>query len=432
LSNEFKNDNISVNVEKHPGSKIKLEIFVTPKASTAAYSKALKNVNKEISIPGFRKGKAPDALVTQNYSKYIDKEWQQIVMDTGFREALHLIQERPFKIEDAKCTALKEISRDNGTRFVIEFEAAPKVPTINLNDITLKSVERREITQQDIDHAVENLLLYYAEWTNITDRPVQEGDYIDLDIDKLDEPTQVVCKNTRFAVINGRMANWMRNMVIGKNLNESSEGDSEKESDSSADFKPIHCRITIKAIHHPILPELNDELAKKMGASDVEELKKRLIDDLNRRADEEVSEQLRHQVDEHLFQHYPFEVPASLIESDKKQRIADEIEQLTKRNTPKEVMARHAEEMEHSLNTELLRTYRLLFLIFKFAKEHNISVSQEEMMHELTNQIMQGENAPLIKGLQDPDEIRSRLNHHLLLRKCRDYIVVNRTQKQNA
>lgn len=428
MSKEFKNDNINVTVTNEPGSKVKLDISVAPKATNAAYAKALKNINKEISIPGFRKGKAPDALILQNYSKHIDKEWRQIVLDTGFREALHLIEERPFKIEDARCTEVKGISRENGTQFTIEFEAAPKVPTINLNDIILKPVDRREITQEEIDHAIENLRLYHAKWTNVTDRPVQEGDYVDLDIDKLDEPTQNVCKNTRFAVIEGRMANWMRNMVIGQPLNGSSEGYSEKESDSSADFKPIHCRITIKAIHHAILPELNDELAQKMGVPTVEKLKERLVEDLHRRADEEVKEQLRHQVDQQLFQNYQFDVPQSLIESDKKQRIADEIEYLKKRNTPNEVMTRHAEEMEHTLSTELLRTYRLLFLIFKFAKEHNISVSQEEIMQELTNQIMQGENAPLLRGLQDPEEIRSRLNHHLLLRKCRDYIVAERTK----
>lgn len=431
MSNEFKNDNINVVVDKQ-GSNVKLDLFVTPKATQAAYIKALKTINKEVSLPGFRKGKAPDALITENYSKHIDKEWRQILLDTGFREALGLISERPFKMETARCTEVKEISRENGTRFTIEFEAAPNVPKINLDEITLNPVSPREITQEEIDHAIENLLLYSAEWTTITDRPVQEKDYVDLDIDKLDEPTQNVCKNTRFAVIQGRMANWMRNMVIGKSVDETSEGYTEKDNESPEDFQPVHCRITIKAIHHAALPELNDELAKKLGAPDAEKLKQRLIDDLKRRAKEEVTHQLHKQVDDQLFQRYQFDVPVSLIESDKKQRIADEIEYLKKRKMPNDAITRHIEQMEHSLNGELERTYRLLFLIFKFAQEHEITVSQEEIMEELTQQVMQGENAPLLRGVKDPKEVRARINHHLLLRKCRDYIVSKCMQEQNA
>lgn len=426
---QVQNDNVNVTVAILPGSKVKLDIFVTPKASTAAYSKAIKTISKEVSLPGFRKGKAPEAFIIKNYGSHIQKEWHSIVIETGFQEALTLIDARPLKMEGVKCTAVQEISRENGSHYTIEFEASPKVPLINLDEISINPVERPTISQENIDESIENLRLYHAQWTTVTDRPVQENDYVDLDIDRVDDPAGNICRNTRFSVANGRMANWMRNLILGLKPGESAEGMSEKEVEGSTNFQPTLCRITVKAIHEATLPETNDDFAKKLGVPTVEELKVKVIEDLNRRADDEVKEQLFKQIDDSLLEKHQFEIPVSLIEADKEKRIADKLLWLNQQNAPQEVINQQIEEMEHSASHEIERTYRLLFLIFKFAREHNINVSEDEIIVEYANQLAYGESSPLLRGLEDPSEIRGKLTHHLMLRKAREFIANKIAQK---
>lgn len=419
---QVQNDNVSVTVAVQPGSKVKLDIFVTPKASAAAYSKAIKTVSKEVSLPGFRKGKAPEAFILKNYGSHIQKEWQSIVIETGFQEALNLIEARPLKMESVKCTAIQEISRENGSHYTIEFEASPNVPSINLDEISLNPINRSTISQEDIDQSIENLRLYHAQWTMVTDRPVQDNDYVDLDIDRIDDPAGNICRNTRFSVANGRMANWMRNLILGLNPNESAEGMSEKEVDGTANFQPTLCKIIVKAIHEAALPETDDNFAKKLGVPTFEELKVKVVQDLNRRADEEAKEQLFQQIDDSLLEKYQFEIPVSLVQSDKEKRIAEKINWLKHQKAPTHVINQQVEEMEQSVPNEIERTYRLLFLIFKFAREHNITVSEDEILAEYANQLAQGENSPLLRGVEEPGEIRAKLNHHLMLRKTREFI----------
>ena len=47
-------------------------------------------VGKEVTLPGFRKGKAPEALVEKNYPKQIDSEWQKCIADLAFRDSVKL------------------------------------------------------------------------------------------------------------------------------------------------------------------------------------------------------------------------------------------------------------------------------------------------------------------------------------------------------
>ena len=62
------NDNVTVTITKKPHCEIKFDIKVNPRPVAAAYQKALKNINKEVNIPGFRKGKAPEKLISEKYS----------------------------------------------------------------------------------------------------------------------------------------------------------------------------------------------------------------------------------------------------------------------------------------------------------------------------------------------------------------------------
>src|SRR3989339_858183 len=93
---ELASDNVKVVVSQEPGCHITFHLTVPPQVAQAGYNKAIRAVNKEVSLPGFRKGKAPEKLVIQHYSKYVDREWRTLVMDTAFREAVELTQIRPL------------------------------------------------------------------------------------------------------------------------------------------------------------------------------------------------------------------------------------------------------------------------------------------------------------------------------------------------
>ena len=59
----FENNNFKISVQEEPGCLVKLNVFVSPEQTNKNYKLAVKKINKEVSVPGFRKGKAPDSTV---------------------------------------------------------------------------------------------------------------------------------------------------------------------------------------------------------------------------------------------------------------------------------------------------------------------------------------------------------------------------------
>ncbi|MBA3957401.1 MAG: trigger factor [Parachlamydiaceae bacterium] len=417
---EFKNENITVSVSKEPGARVTFNVSVSPEATKAAHAKAIKAVNQEVSVPGFRKGKAPEKFVMENYGKQVEAEWRELVLQTGLQEAMQLVKEtRPYKRDGISCTGIKEISKEKGAQFTLEFEEAPQVPQINLSDISLKSIERQPVTQDQVNNILTDLQFRLAKWEDAQEKATEE-DFVDLDIEKLDEPQENICKDARFAVKD--MAAWMRKLIIGMKAGESVEATSERDpnQDPAAPFTPTNCHITVKAVKKALLPELSDEFAKKVGLGSLVELEERITADLNRKADQEMREGLHHQLDQMLLEKYHFELPLTLLKDEILHRKEDAIAWLVQSGASQDVVTKREQELEKTLPAQVENSCRLFFLFMAFSNQHKIAVTREEIAQELSKQILEGQRAPADRNSK---EVQDRLSQLIMLRKSRDYIV---------
>lgn len=441
---QFNSENVSVLMTRAPGAKVKLDIQVSPVGADAAYQKALKNVNKEVNIPGFRKGKAPDSYIIQNYGKFIDQEWREILLETAFKEAMQLVQVYPYNDKSLERPNIRSISRDKGASISIEYEAYPEIPSIDTQSLVLKNVHPKAINDEDVDQVLHEIRLHHAAWEEISDRPVQEGDYIDLDIDAIEEGKNV-CKDTRFEVKEGVMAPWLHRLVIGKNINDTMEGTSEKQKETPCEtcvtegseehhhhhhdhshFIPTKCSITIKSIKNAILPELNDELAEKTGVKTIQELLPRIRQDLEQRENEHVKSILHTQLEDQLLDKFPFDIPSSLTKKEIKERVDYEISQLSPSLSEEEKKNRTS-EIEQRVAQNINDAYRLAFLSNKIAKDHHIEVTSQEIVQEYMRQMMRSDR-PIINAAMDPQEIQARLKDFLLRSKALD-LMLGQAQK---
>ncbi len=432
--NEYKTENLHVIVSREPGSKVKLQITVTPLAAQATYKKAIKNINKEITIPGFRKGKAPDSYVLQKYKKQVDQEWQDLLINTAFNEVLELTKIYPFGKNSIERPQVKDASPENGANLIIIYEAEPLVPEINLGELTIKNIEKVPVTEQRIKEVLTQIQLSNAQWEDVSDQPISEGDYVDLDIDNLDEGFEI-CRDSRIAVERGKMGNWLVNLLLGKKVLDVVEGTSELDHAHSEtctdpthnhsydqDFKPTKCRITIKKHQKAILPSIDDALAAKVGAPNVEELNKRIVQSLENSAENLAKEEQRYQLEKELIQKYSFDIPNSLTREDKENRINHALSHLNVEGMSKEEYEKKAMEIEKKVSDELEEAYRIFFIASKVAKDYQLDVSQEEIMQEFMKQMVNKDNSIIHQNMQ-PEEIRSRLYSYLLTQKAKDLII---------
>jgi trigger factor len=421
VSKALLSQEVTVQIHRKPACAIEFEVVAPPELVAKAKAEAIKEVNKEVSFPGFRKGKAPAEMVVKNYPQAVESKWHKAIADAAFSSAQ--MQARvPVLNTGAPVTFdLKQHSLEEGAKLVFSFETEPVIPSVDPKQFHARPVERKEVGEKEIDEAVRQTRFFYASWNPVTERGIQNGDYIVIDLDTLGEDPQKVFNHIRFEVSKERMASWMQNLVIGKHAGDTIEGMSEPDADASeeekAEFTPKLVRITIYKVEEASLPELNDEFAKKMGATDVPAMKAFIQSLLERNVEEKVQSVLREQVNEFLSTTYQFELPLSLIEAENKHRKA----QAVRSQAYAKMSDAEKRQLEEKLYTEANQAVRLFYLSRQVVREAKLSITQEEVQKEAVQAASAGGSNVHPDHL--PKEQFALALSKVILTKAQDYII---------
>lgn len=406
----YENDSFQVDASKEAGCLLTLKITVLPVAAKKAYKQAIKKINKEISVPGFRKGKAPEDAVITKYAAHIEQEWKEILINDAFRAGCELTSIYPLSKETIQKPKLEKCSQEEGAVVSLSYEYYPEVPEIDFSSISLPHLEQRPVDGTRLHEILQEIRKAHAEYDEVQERGVEEGDYVDLSIDATnEEPPKPIVKERRFEVASTRMPEWLKKGLL--NLKKGESVDSETEVDENADprskeqFKPTPVRITLHAIWQIRLPELSDELAKKAGADSLVDLEQKITANLEAEALEELKEQRLRNLEEALLQKYPFDLPRSVVQKEIDWR-----------------KGRRPEGSSDDLQAEAEKSLRLYFLEKKIQSQGKIEISNQELNEELISAIRR---QPHLYGREmDAETSRNlvnRLASDLLTRKTKQY-----------
>ena len=82
----LQNENVRFTIHHKPACIVEFDVEAFEPLIKNAHKKAAKTIAKEVTLPGFRKGKAPEELIIKNFPKEVDKEWQQEIANICFQE----------------------------------------------------------------------------------------------------------------------------------------------------------------------------------------------------------------------------------------------------------------------------------------------------------------------------------------------------------
>ncbi|MFV0340255.1 MAG: trigger factor [Parachlamydiaceae bacterium] len=412
----FENEHVTVAVAKDKDCKVAFSITTKPLASKAARHAALKVVSKEVSLPGFRKGKAPISLIEQKFPSQIRGEMQDILARNALNEAINLTKIQPYsRNTKIQVTQIRELGADQ-FEVGVEFEAFPEVPKVNVEELSLKNVEPEALSQEAIDKKIYELQLYHADWQDITDRGAEPEDYVVLDIDLIDvEPHENIYSNSRFHMKEGKMPAWAMKLIQGLKVNESVEGTSEEEN-----VKPRQCKLTIKYLQKPTLPELTDELAKKAGVQTVDELKSAIEKRLTKEAEVESKEAMRNEMRDLLCSKYSFDLPGERVKT-LMMDCENAFDQRGSRNASSE------ERMTtiRSIFEDAKKTLQLSYLFPKVLRDFDLAFPnqkevQERVIQKMMQRYMSGLDQP---GEQEAEHYAMIAETELIGEKALDYLI---------
>ncbi len=384
IVHSFHSDRLDVDVKTAPKCRVTLHIKAKPDLLKDAKQDAVKQVSKEVSIPGFRKGKAPASLIETKYPGAINKSWDSSFADIAFKESQTLTHV-PVLNNNSKISYQVTSLKDTDGEILFQFEREPEVPAIDYAILSLKEGKPTEVTEENINNTINGIQMFYAKWNQITDRGVSDADFVVLDIDDMDQdPPVQAFSQMRFEMRDGKMSAWMRKAVLGKHLNETIETVSEPDENESEEvkkhFKVKKVKVHIKGIEEAILPPVDDEFCKRVGAPNVEALHVQLKNLLTKQGMETWQNSIRESISDQLLDKIKFEVPASMLEKESNYRLSqlfkqpDFLKRWKNEWSEQEREIRKAEVVEQAEHA-----IRLFYLCRTILSENKVEVSEDDL-----------------------------------------------------
>lgn len=426
---EFQNDKVQFVIKRKPHCVVEYETEVLRSICEEAQKKAARDVGKEAIVPGFRKGKAPVEVVVKRYPQEFDKRWQEAIANSAYKECASLAQV-PLIRPDATITFSMHSHSSHGAKLTLSFETVPVIPSIDPAQCVLKAVKSPEVSKEKVDETIRQTQMFFSKWHEVKGRPIQEGDFVVLDVDILEEnPPQRLFSNTRFEVTDKSMASWMKALLLGRHAGETVEGvsvaDETLSEEEKKEFPPKKVSITIRFIEETELPELNDAFANQLGLDTVDQLYPQIEQLLTKKAREHVREQQREQVTEFLLSH-PFDIPNSVIQKETQFRLEQMIKDPQFKQEWETSTNQGKGKIVETVKAQAEKAVRIFYLCRKIAADQKIQISPKDLSLGSTDTLeaLLYPAAPLHDPRQ-PDVKQAEAYSQVLLEKTEDWVIAH-------
>ncbi len=276
----------------------------------------LKSVGKTAKIKGFRPGKIPAKVVRQRYGTQVRQEVLTDLMGQSYRDAV--VQENLNPAAQPKIEP--ELSgKGKGFAFVATFEVMP--------DVTLKDVEKIEVTRpeidisdEDCDDMLENLRKQKATWKTV-EREAMQGDRVVVDFDgRLKGESIEGGTGSEVPVVlgEGQMLPDFEKGLTGVKAGEEKSFKVKFPKDYHVEElanKKVDFTVKVHRVEAEELPPLDDSLAEIYGVKEggLDKLRADIVENMEREAEQKVRSDVREQAMSGLLEANPIEVPNSLI-----------------------------------------------------------------------------------------------------------------------
>ena len=169
---------MSTTVEKISSNKVKLSFDVDAATFDAAMDKAYRKVRGQVNIPGFRKGKAPRKMIENMYGEgvFYDEAFE-LVFDEVYGPA---VDENKVEVVDRPEIEIQQIGAGKNLQFTCEVFVKPDVTLGEYKGVSVKK-ETTVVTDEQVDEKIEQERAKQATEESVEDRPVAEGDTVNLD-----------------------------------------------------------------------------------------------------------------------------------------------------------------------------------------------------------------------------------------------------------
>ncbi len=264
----------------------KISVTVPAEEVNAALNAAAREVGASVTLPGFRKGKAPVSVIEKRFAGEVVSRATETLVE---RRVADILKEEDLKPLSRLDFEGEQITRGKDLTFSFSFETLPdgiKLPE-DLSALTVE-MDSSEATEEEVEAFTKRLLKSTATLEEVKENRLPEnGDIVTIDVDgDVDGKPVPGMKVENYSIQlsepqDGKELSELDKIIRGLHAGEEGTGTMvcpEDHVDETLRGKTVDLRVKLSKISREILPELDDDYAKKLGFQDLAALKKMLAD----------------------------------------------------------------------------------------------------------------------------------------------------------
>ena len=382
---------MKVAAQEIENSQVVLDIEVEDERLERAVDQAYKRIVQRINVPGFRKGKAPRALVERMVGR-------EALVEDAVEKLVPQVIEDAVKQQDLVMVArLRQNDLEVVSMQPLQIKATvPVKPKVELGDYKSLKIEATpaEVTDEQVDAVVNRLRESHATWEPV-ERTAEIGDRVAIDVlAKAGETTVMESKDAEYVISEDgpQPAEGFAQALVGMQAEESKsvtlklpeEHRNKELAGQDAEFD-----LTLHWVKAKVLPELDDDLPSTVGTehTSLDELRTAIRENLSAREEHERRVAHEEKVVDSVVEQATLDLPPQLVEDEADRLVQQLAQNLERQGIPIQSYLRFTQKTEEQFRAEMMaqaeRSVRRSEVLNAIAQAESIDVTDDEIREML-------------------------------------------------
>ena len=357
----------------------KLSIEIPFSVIESELSKAYKELKSSVNVPGFRKGKVPQAILQKRFSKSVEAEIMSKLVPEYYAEAVKESGIIPVAQPKIDIDGELKITKDNPVLFSATVEVRPEVKNLSYEGIELDK-EEATVTEEDIEKELERMQKERASYEP-SDKELEEQDMAVIDyFGSIDGESIKELEQTdhQFVLDSKELPDEFKNALLNKKKEDTCEFsiffpdtfDNKALAGKTVDFK-----VSVKEVKKLVTQPIDDEFAKDIGYETLDELKETLKNQILEGRSKAINENYKKVLIAELHKRHEIEVPPTMVE-----------EQLSWLMETEKIYAQilgakppEIEDSKAQIREKAIEQVKLIIMLSAIGKTENLQVEEEDI-----------------------------------------------------
>ena len=431
---------MSVQVENLEKNMAKLTIEVSAEDLEKALESAYQKQKKQISVPGFRKGKVPRAMIEKMYG--VDVFYEDAANALMQQNYAAAVDESGIDIVSRPTVDVVQIEKGKPFIFTAEVAVKPEVTLGKYMGVTVTKIDT-SVSDEEVDEALEKERNNNARTINVTDRPVAQGDTAVIDFEGFVDGVAFEGgkgENHSLEIGSHTFIDTFEDQLVGKNVGDEVDVNvTFPEQYQAADLagKPATFKVKINEIKAKELPELDDEFAKDVSEFDtLAEYKESLKKDLEKKKQDEAKRTKEDEAIQKIIDKSKMEISEAMIDTQCETMIEEFAQRIAQSGLSMDQYLQFSgltvDGLKEQVRPEALTRIQSSLVLEQIAKEENIEVSDADVDAEIEKMAKNyGMEADKLKEYMGEGEKES-MKRELAITKAVELIMDNIKERAKA